>query len=53
MWFDKEFKNSEISHTRVAEHICPCPKASTEVYKNIFVWFREVLQEGLIKLGAG
>lgn len=53
MWFDKEFKNSEISHTGVAEHICPCPKASTEVYKNIFVWFREVLQEGLIKLGAG
>lgn len=52
-WFDTEFKNSEVSHTRAAEHICDCPKAPTEVYKTISVWFRDVFQEGLIKLGAG
>lgn len=52
-WFDKEFQNSDISHTRIAEQICHCSKAQTEVYKTISVQFRGVLQEGLIKLGAG
>lgn len=53
MCFDKEFKNSDVSHTRVAEHICHCPKASTGVYKTISVLFCDVFLEGLTKLGAG
>lgn len=51
--FDKEFKNSEILHTRAAEHIYHCPKALTEGDKTISLQFHDLFQGGLIKLVAG
>lgn len=51
--FDKEFKNSEVLHTRASEYVCHCPEASTEVYNPISLQFHDLFQGGLIKLEAG